>query len=89
MCFEANNKYQPVAILSWNIEGFSRNCHALKHFVDYHKPKLIFLSEPMIFQCDLPILLKPFEGIFDAKLNSEDLFDLDPLILRKRVMVVE
>ena len=38
---------------------------------------LIFLSEPMLHQCDLHPLLGPFHGNYDAHLNSEDYHDQD------------
>ena len=38
---------------------------------------LIFLSEPMLHQCDLHPLLGPFLGNYDAHLNSEDYHDQD------------
>ena len=38
---------------------------------------LIFLSEPMLHQCDLHLLLGPFLGMYDAHLNSEDSHDQD------------
>ena len=38
---------------------------------------LIFLSEPMLHQCDLHPLLGPFLGNYDAQLNSEDYHDQD------------
>ena len=39
--------------------------------------KLIFLSEPQTYQCDLAPLLHPFLGSYEAYLNSEDVFDMD------------
>ena len=39
--------------------------------------KLIFLSEPQTYQCDLSPLLQPFLGSYEAYLNSEDVFDMD------------
>ena len=59
--------------MTWNIEGFSRNYHSLRLLTEKFSPKLIFLSEPMLHQCDLPPYLLPFRGMYEAHLNSEDL----------------
>ena len=66
-----------VTCFSWNIEGVKRNLHSLKHFIDLHKPELIFLSEPQIFQCDVNVLLETVQGQFSHHLNSEDLHQPD------------
>ena len=59
--------------LTWNIEGFRRNVHSLKHFTVIHKPSLIFLSEPQLLQCDAAALFQTFNGCYSYHLNSEDL----------------
>ena len=71
------NELTYLSILTWNIEGFSRNYHSLRSIAEKFSPSLIFLSEPMIYQSDLPPLLLPFRGVYEAHLNSEDLFEPD------------
>ena len=66
-----------LSCLSWNIEGFSRNIHSLKHYNKNYKPSLIFLSEPQLFQCDAKSLLKTLQGEYSSYLNSEDLYHPD------------
>ena len=60
--------------LSWNIEGLKRNYQSLRFFIENLSPSLIFLSEPMMFQCDVASIVKflPYPHFF---LNSEDLYD--------------
>ena len=55
------------------VEGFSCNYQNLRLFTEQFTPKLIFLSEPMLHQSDLPPLLLPFRGRYECSLNSEDL----------------
>ena len=50
-----------------------RNLFSLRNFTDLHSPHLIFLSEPQLFQSDLPLLVKYFKGEYSVALNSEDL----------------
>ena len=45
-----------------------------------YKPQLVFLSEPMIFQADLPLVMQYFKGEYSAVLNSEDLHDPDLML---------
>ena len=66
-----------MTILTWNIEGFSRNFHSLRHFTDKFRPMLVFLTETMIFQSDLPPLIKIFNNVYEFELNSVDLYDMD------------
>ena len=61
--------------MSWNIEGFSRNFQSLRHYTEVYQPILIFISEPMLHNADLPPLLLPFLGEYDSHLNSEDCHD--------------
>ena len=58
--------------LSWNCEGLKRNLFNLKNFTDLYKPHLVFLSEPQIYQSDLPAIIKYFRGEYSFTLNSED-----------------
>ena len=49
--------------------------------MDIHTPDLVFLSEPMTFQCDLLNQMEYFKGEYCASLNSEDLHNPElPLI---------
>ena len=61
--------------LSWNIEGLKRNIFSLQHYISQFKPSLIFLSEPLIFSCDVSTVLKSTLPTYKFHLNSEDLFD--------------
>ena len=47
---------------------------SLKYFIENLSPSLIFLSEPMIFQCDVASIVK-FLPYPHFHLNSEDLYD--------------
>ena len=71
-------------ILTWNVEGFSRNFQNLRLFSEQYSPMLIFLSEPMLHQSDLPPLLLPFKGRYDSHLNSEDLYAEDLPLKKSR-----
>ena len=71
-------------MISWNIEGWKRNCFNLLSFVDKFCPQLIFLSEPQMFQCDVSQFSSMFHGRFCSHLNSEDSFCPElPLAARK------
>ena len=63
-----------VRSLTWNIEGLKRNYLNLKHFTDITNSDLIFLSEPKVFQNDLPCLVKYLPN-YKFYLNSEDIHD--------------
>ena len=54
-----------------------KNVFNLKHFTDMYKPHIIFISEPQIFQADLPQISKYFRGEYSLSLNSEDLHNPD------------
>ena len=62
-------------MLSWNIEGVSRNLFNLKHFIDIHQPDFIFLSEPQIFSCNIDLVLQPVAWAYEYSLSSEDKID--------------
>ena len=62
-----------LSSLTWNIEGMKRNLFSLRNFTDLHQPHIIFLSEPQVFQSDLPAISKYFKGEYHLSLNSEDL----------------
>ena len=63
--------------MTWNIEGLKRNKSNLVHFIKSFSPDLIFLSEANMFQCDLELNMKHFQGEYKSALNSNDLYDLD------------
>ena len=58
----------------WNIEGLRRNYRSLRFFIEQLSPSLIFLSEPMLFQCDVASIVE-FLPYTHYHLNSEDLYD--------------
>ena len=64
-----------LSVISWNIEGFSRNFYTLFHLVNQYSAKLIFISEPQVYKCDLTTLIQPFIGSYESYLNSEDVHD--------------
>ena len=73
-----------MTVISWNIEGWARNCFNLLHFVDLHLPLFVFLSEPQVFQCDVTSMFSRFTSNYSFHLNSEDLACPDlPLISRR------
>ena len=66
-----------LPVISWNIEGLSKNYLTLSDLVRKFSAQLIFLSEPQAYRCDLAPLLTPFLGSYEAHLNSEDAHDFD------------
>ena len=64
-------------MITWNVEGLSRNYHTLEALAKQSAASLIFLSEPPCYRCDLPLLLDHFSGVFGTHLNSEDAHDMD------------
>ena len=64
-------------MISWNIENFKKNLFSLKNFTDLHRPDLIFISEPQIFQSDLQNCMTYFYGDYSSSLNSEDFHNPD------------
>ena len=52
-----------------------RNLFNLRNLTDYHRPQLLFLSEHMLFQSDLPGIVQYFRGEYSFSLNSEDLYN--------------
>ena len=53
-----------LVCLSWNIEGVQRNIYNLIYVLDSHKPQLVFLSEPQMFQHDLNLIMKLLVGMY-------------------------
>ena len=64
-----------LTCLTWNIEGVTRNLLDLKEYVDREDPDLIFLQEPMCFQCDLTKVNDILGDKYCCILNSDDKFD--------------
>ena len=73
----SSSESQPCVLtcLTWNIEGVTRNLHDLKQHVDREDPDLIFLQEPMCFQCDLTKVNDILGDKYCCILNSDDKFD--------------
>ena len=71
-------------VITWNIEGWTRNCLNLLSFVEQFSPVFVFLTEPQIFQCDVASSFTMFQPSFSFHLNSEDLFCRElPLVSRR------
>ena len=71
-------------VLTWNIEGLSRNILNLKHHIHEHNPDLVFLSEPQIYQCDVQQTMKYLSGEYCYHLNSVDLYDPELPIVKSK-----
>ena len=50
-----------------------RNLFNLRSLTDLLQPQMVFISEPQLFQADLPSISKYFKGEYSMFLNSEDL----------------
>jgi len=53
MPLDKSDDAKKITVLSWNIEGLSRNINNLDHFVNQFHPSMIFLSDPQVFACDV------------------------------------
>ena len=74
-----------LSCLTWNLEGFSRSKYSLKHFLNKHSPDFVFLTEPMLYQCDEVLETNMFKGEYCSSLSSDDVYDLElPLIARAK-----
>ena len=62
-------------VVSWNIQGISRNFGFLHSTTKKYCPDLSFLSEPQIFNCNIGPIEDLFSGSYDFYLNSEDMYD--------------
>ena len=83
--FEASNAMN-ISCLTWNLEGFSRSKYSLKHFLIKYSPDFVFLTEPMLYQCDAVLETNLFKGEYSSSLSSDDLHDADlPLITEQKV----
>ena len=69
-------------VLSWNIEGCSRNVFNLMKILKDEDPSLIFISEPWMHLSDAPLILNEFKHQYSYYLNSEDRHD--PLLSLSR-----
>ena len=70
--------------MTWNLEGFGRNVLNLKHFINIHLPDIIFLTEPMIFACDIDLQMKYLRGEYCFSLNSADKYDPELPLIKSR-----
>ena len=61
--------------MTWNIEGFSRNCWNLLKILQDEDPSLIFITEPWLHLSDAPLVLKEYLHQYNYFLNSEDRHD--------------
>ena len=72
--------------MTWNIEGWGRNCFNLQNFTNDFNPDIIFLSESQCYQCDISSQYEHFRGSYSFHLNSEDVLCPDlPLDTRKAI----
>ena len=70
--------------MTWNIEGFHRNIHSLKFFIEEYNPDLIFLSEPQMYLCNADLDFQYLKGDFSYELNSPDQFDPELPLVKSR-----
>ena len=70
--------------MSWNLEGLRRNIYNLSHFVNIHKPDLVFLSEPQIHSCNLDLAARPLSSTYLYSLNSADKYDPELPLVRSK-----
>ena len=61
-----------------------RSKFSLKHFLDLYSPDFVFLSEPMLFQCDILLTMNLFKGDYSSALSSDDVFDHELPLMKKR-----
>ena len=61
--------------MTWNVEGLKNHSHSLCHFIDQISPSLVFISEPQIFQCDIPLIMMHSVPHYHYNLNSENLYE--------------
>ena len=64
-----------IKILTWNIEGFSRNAFNLLQILQKEDPSFVFISEPWLHLADAPLALQHFLPQYNFFLNSEDRHD--------------
>ena len=70
--------------LTWNVEGFCRSKFPLKDLTDSMDPDFLFLSEPMLYQCDILHETSLFSPNYRSALSSDDIFDSELPFLRRR-----
>ena len=73
MIAKASNNQIPV--LTWNIEGIRRHIFLLAETLTREKSYLAFLSEPQLYQCDLPSITQYISHDYCYALNSDDIYD--------------
>ena len=61
--------------MTWNCEGFKRVSNDLLSIIKDFVPDFIFISEPWLFQSDLPIATCFFSQNYCCSLNSDDKLD--------------
>ena len=61
--------------MTWNCEGFKRVSYELLKICDNEDPDLIFISEPWLFQANLPLATSFFLPKYSCSLNSDDKLD--------------
>ena len=61
--------------ITWNCEGFKRVSIDLLTIINKEDSDFIFLSEPWLFQSDLPIATHHFVSNYCCSLNSDDKID--------------
>ena len=64
-----------IKVLTWNIEGFSRNLFNLLQILQDDDPSLMFIAEPWLHLPDAPLTLKEYSHQYSYFLNSEDRHD--------------
>ena len=70
--------------ITWNIEGYSRSKFTLFDLIRKYDPDFLFLSEPMLYQCDThQEIIKMFPEYKHA-LASDDVFDNELPFLRRK-----
>ena len=52
--------------------------------MDQHSPDFVFLSEPMLFQCDQLLAMNLFKGEYSSALSSDDIFDPELPLVKNR-----
>ena len=61
-----------------------RSKFSLKNFLDQYSPDFVFLSEPMLFQCDQLLAMSLFKGEYSSALSSDDVFDPELPLVKNR-----
>ena len=84
MATVAKASNQQISALTWNIEGIRRHIFFLAEILNREKSYLAFLSEPQVYQCDLPNITQYISHDYCFALNSDDIYDPDlPMVSSK------